>query len=518
VAIILAAADVATKLAKVTELDLSCNYIGDNGATPLSNLLQSIPRLQILALACTQLNDAGMAIICNTAAVSGCLQHLRRLDLDGNNISASGAITLANTLREGHLSALTCLDISNNSIGDRGVNGLCKAIALMQLFEELNMRDCEATMGLTEVSATAMAGLLSALPRLMRLDLEGNDQITTAGMGKLVSQLRALPRLTVLNLSRTQLHASGAKMLSRVIRSGSLLQLKELYLSCSGLNASMSIHALASAFPHLPMLEVLDLEDNGLDGTGLQAIALSLSSIPRLTRLNLRFSHLNEDDDSVKYFAEELPVLSRLKSLELCGVDIGAGGAAALMAVLPRLPSLVELDFAGVTIGTLGAVTLARSVLYMPHIEVIRVEVDLLKLLQPHPAYHFHPASAVLPKLSTKQDWQSILIAYASRSASWEQTDRFLNSEIEDDPLFGGSVRKEAEIIRLSELFPALARSFVTGNRTRAYASRRGSASLAGSGGSPLLLSMLPQAHGVIAPLVEQDVCTRLYRSLRWAG
>ena len=239
------------------------------------------------------------------------LDHLRRINLGGNNIGAEGAKGLS------ALSALTSLNLGGNNIGAEGA----KALASLNALRTLNL-------GGNRIGNEG-AKALSSLCALTTLFLYDND-IGDDG-AKTLSTLRAL---TILHLYRNKIGDMGATALAE------LGALTTLLLDNNSIGS-----AGAKALAGLSNLTVLDLTKNSIGEGGATALA-SLSS---LTELNLGGSRVGAEG------VKALAALSALTTLRLANNSIGSTGVKALA----RLSSLTTLDLSNNVIGNEGAKALA---------------------------------------------------------------------------------------------------------------------------------------------------------------
>jgi len=248
-------------------LSMSNNSLGDVGLAHLTSSLQNVPKLASLAL--------------------------RNI-----NMGVAGAGLLAELLPQ--LKCMCRLDLSDNSIGDSGMEALAPALATSRL-EML----CLRKMGLGAAGVVPLSGALEKLTSLRFLDLQQNE------IGEAVETLiLGLPAVRHLDLSGTRLRDAGAKVLAAVLPQG---------------------HPL----------ETLVLSDNWICDAGVDALVPLLSS-----RYKLR--HLTLDGNWIKpaglhSLSKALPS-GTLKSLSICKIDINETAANTLIGEIQKC-NLHELLF-----------------------------------------------------------------------------------------------------------------------------------------------------------------------------
>ena len=106
-----------------TKLVLDNNNIGDSGAVAIAEALKNNTALTWLYLGYNTIGDSGAAALAKALKSNTALT---RLDLDYNNIGDSGAAALAEELKSN--TALTELRLDYNNIGDSGAAALAEAL------------------------------------------------------------------------------------------------------------------------------------------------------------------------------------------------------------------------------------------------------------------------------------------------------------------------------------------------------------------------------------------------------
>jgi uncharacterized protein (TIGR02996 family) len=109
----------ASRLTQLRALDLSENFLGDDGVARLT-AAPFLVRFAGLDLTAVGMGDTGARRLAESPSVRG----LRRLRLGYNGIGDAGATDL---VRSPHLAALTALDLNGNAIGDAGAQAVLGA-------------------------------------------------------------------------------------------------------------------------------------------------------------------------------------------------------------------------------------------------------------------------------------------------------------------------------------------------------------------------------------------------------
>ena len=111
-------------LRNLTSLNLSSNQLGDDAAAEIARLLPSLKQLLHLDLSSNKdVGDAGVEVL---AEALPSMPSLKTLALGSNSIGDAGAIALGRVLESS--GSLNWLDLSNNIVADDGAVGLAKGI------------------------------------------------------------------------------------------------------------------------------------------------------------------------------------------------------------------------------------------------------------------------------------------------------------------------------------------------------------------------------------------------------
>ncbi|MGE0041936.1 MAG: protein kinase [Vicinamibacterales bacterium] len=295
-------------LSTITRLSLARNQLGPAGAAVVA-AATSLRGLVSLDLSDNRIGSVGTAAI----AASEALARVVVLDVAGNGLGARGAEALAAarmTLRE--------LDASDNDLGPDGAAALAGSAAMAGL-ERLSIAD--NAIGSDGLGALAVSRTIVAL---RHLDASHNG--IGAGGAAALALSHNLGALAALSLARNPIGLEGAGLL---LASNRFAALECLDLSSTGLGASGAM-SLAS-WPFARRLKRLAVSDNDLGDAGLAA----LLGGPFLSGLRSLAAAQNRITAAGVSLVGGAP--PELDTLDLSANPLGAEGATALAAVLPRL-------------------------------------------------------------------------------------------------------------------------------------------------------------------------------------
>jgi len=281
--------------AHLERLDLANNSLQADGMWFLGQLLQNgLPCLKELDLEYTDAGSAGAGYLAD-ALLTGI--PLRRLELCGCRVGATGAQRLAEALRNPQGCRLTRLGLQGNAIEDHGVTAL--ANSLLEVGGRCH--EFERSQRLTGSRAASNASIHSLrsrpsfmdrdkdktpafLTQLQELDLSSN-RVELFGVDALAAVLTgsAKTKLTSLDVSRNCLGRQGAAALAAGLDEGCPLQ--HLNVSHARMG-DVGAEAIAKGLNRGPKAIVwLQLQENRIGLRGLELLLQALPKVPGLQRL-----------------------------------------------------------------------------------------------------------------------------------------------------------------------------------------------------------------------------------------
>ncbi|XP_029908854.1 protein NLRC5 isoform X2 [Myripristis murdjan] len=378
----------------LTELDLSHNRLGTEGAEFLCSVLPLLPNLTTLSISLKETDARGSAdvVVQLSEALMQC-PSIQRLNLSGHVISDRGAEILARTfeslpcLRSINLSRCRgwtvsgqlhlvralgqccsleelCLDLVALDEDSRMclAHGLCKTKSICKL----NLNKVATVTGPSE--AKGMPDLLAAMeghPHMEAIELQGWRMADT-GVEQLTRLFPAWTDLRKISLSENLIDdQSGAKLLEAL---RSCNQLRELHLSRNRLG-DVTACKMALVLPALTYLAVLDISENNLGHEGSVSLSKALVYMKNLTKINLTSVGTSE----LCAVAASLAHCHLLQDVSLgwnsCGDDV----AVQLAKVLPLCQRLTTLDLESNRVSVSGAEALVQALRSCPAVQLIRL-------------------------------------------------------------------------------------------------------------------------------------------------
>ncbi|XP_030612215.1 leucine-rich repeat-containing protein 31 isoform X2 [Archocentrus centrarchus] len=294
----------------------------------LATLLQFLPQVEEMDVSWNELIGGCLA------ALTTHLRHVagvRTLRLCSCRLNADDIAALGESLD--CISALEILDLSwNSGVGGGALHGLLGK--LHPSLRELHLVACR----LNVADATALGGMVAALPRLCVLDVSCNDELTqevdSGGFRELAASLSHATSLTSLRLQACGLTADSLDALGGSLRY--LPSMRELDLSCNKLLAGGLSH-LTFHLSHVTHLECLDLHLCCLTRGDLEALIQVLPSLTALMELNV--SSNKEAGGVVHLLVSALPLM-QMRRLPLNSCYLSNESFTALALAVPYLHSV----------------------------------------------------------------------------------------------------------------------------------------------------------------------------------
>ncbi|XP_059411536.1 NACHT, LRR and PYD domains-containing protein 1b allele 2-like isoform X7 [Carassius carassius] len=307
------------------KLNLSGNKLGASGVKLLSDLLKD-PRckLEKLWLRDCGVTDEGCSAL--ASALRSNPSHLRDLDMSFNKLGASGVKLLSDLLKDPRCK-LEKLWLRDCGVTDEG----CAALTSALRSNPSHLRDLSLSVNKLGESGVKLLSDLLKDPRCKLEKLWLSDcGVTDEGCAALTSALRSNPsHLRELNLSGNKLGASGVKMLSDLLKDPRC-KLEKLWLMKCGVTDE-GCASLASALRSNPShLRQLNLSGNKLGASGVKLLS-DLKDDPHYKLETLQLSDCGVTDEGCAALASALRSNpSHLRDLDLSANKLGLSGGNLL--------------------------------------------------------------------------------------------------------------------------------------------------------------------------------------------
>lgn len=264
--------DAMKKCTRMQTLNLFNNTIGDEGATQLAAVLTKMPLLVDLNVFNNEMMVSGGSVIARALREARCLSLFK-----SNVLARSGCDELSQTLRNTCL-ALTHLFIPTNRVANEGMTLLASDLARCNNLRVLDLQDNR----LDDDSMVLLATTLPSMPRLTKLSLHRNPQVTPTGGAAIAAQCGKLVKLT--HFTSPALGTAGCNHLATSLPK--MTSLLSLSLCASQIGAE-GMSRLRPALSAHTILRHLNIQKNDLRNEGVRELGRSIAGMTRLTDLRV---------------------------------------------------------------------------------------------------------------------------------------------------------------------------------------------------------------------------------------
>ncbi|XP_063059895.1 NACHT, LRR and PYD domains-containing protein 12-like [Engraulis encrasicolus] len=272
---------------KLETLRLSGCQLTDQSCEIVANALQSPNTLLEMDLSNNALGDSGVEFVCKGLSSPHC--KLQTLRLSGCQLTDKSCEFVVHALQSA--TPLLEMDMSNNALGDSGVEFICKELSSPHCkLQTLRLSGCQ----LTDQSCEVVANALQSANTLLEMDLS-NNALGDSGVEFICKGLSSPHcKLQTLRLNRCDLSKASCDMMASVLQWSSS-PLRELDMSDNNLQDE-GVELLCVGLKHPQCkLETLRLSGCQISPKGCSFLASALKSNPSyLKELDLTYNHPGE--------------------------------------------------------------------------------------------------------------------------------------------------------------------------------------------------------------------------------
>lgn len=352
---------------RIQVIDLSRRGLEENDAELISSTLRSNPQIAVLKLGYNNLGDRGTSVIASGCAREGRRHQnltvldlgfngigddgcrslsmhlvagnhtLRNLFLSGNNIQQKGAMALASAILHG--CSLSRLHLSNNNLGEEGINVLVQSIREVETrVQQLLQRQGGIKIGYNIKPVT-----------IEEFNVD-NVSMAAKGFETFSGMVMTNFNLKNISLANNNLHDSDLALLSQSLTQNKKVPLKSLILSFNKITC-VGVECLMNAVWGSSTLREIKLDNNMMQDRGAQLCSVVLGSI-RLEVLDVSCNKISTI--GVKAIMKSLSENDSLKRLALCGVTMDQNASKAVSYALAYNQSLQRFNIDSCSIGYSG--------------------------------------------------------------------------------------------------------------------------------------------------------------------
>ncbi|XP_067905692.1 NLR family, CARD domain containing 5 isoform X1 [Heterodontus francisci] len=391
----------------LTELNLACNMLGDEGLRNLTEVMANLKDLKELNL---QKNGISLVAMENLLmALKDCPKALT-VRFEECWIYGADAANLVVKCVCTHMK-IEDIRVKNNKVLIRLVDNSCQSAVTLQSDYDSTRMDTGAQhpslrlislyqCGIEAPQLLHLSSIIKQCPHLLELHLHqiniGNKgaetlaeilhifqglrklslesiNISTKGMVTMAAGLCKCRSIEEINLSQNELGEEGATELGKILPG--LEQLKKINLSRILTDAGLiGTNRLAKGLSNCTRLEEINLDSLMLKDSGVQLLAEGILRMMRLKKLNLRSNAIG--CQGAAHLANGLKHSTGIVEIDLCGNCIEDVGAMKLADVLPVMKSLKTLNLTQNNITATGGEMLAEALRQCPSLEEIHLSTN----------------------------------------------------------------------------------------------------------------------------------------------
>ena len=294
--------------------------------TKFIKALQCISSLTNLCISNSKITDEaagdlGVAISCNA--------QLQELDINSNNLKATGAIKIFKVLQG--IVALRKLCISNNSITNKAADDIAATLSSNTRLQELDISCNFFQAAGTVIIMKALQGMLTRL-------YISNNNITEDAADDIAAAICSNTQLQEFDVGNNDLQSTGVINIARALQTISTLT--KLYIHSNNINEDTA-DDIAAVICINTQLQEFDVGNNDLQSTGVINIAKALQTISTLTKLYIHSNNINEDaaDD----IAAVVCINTQLQEFDVGNNNLQSTGVIKIAKALQTISTLIKL-------------------------------------------------------------------------------------------------------------------------------------------------------------------------------
>ncbi|XP_041651647.1 NLR family, CARD domain containing 5 isoform X2 [Cheilinus undulatus] len=364
----------------LTELDLSHNYLGCEGAEFLSAILPSVPNLTSLSICsketCVDVAEKISQTLLQTPAIqclnlsshvfsdaaahsiTRILPHLRSLNLSHCQWTEAGGLQLIIALRQ-------CVSLESLCLDSLQLNEKSRVCLVQSLRTVNSIRVLKLNKVTNTDDGLDLLTAMEELTHMEEIELEG-WRMADRGVEQLTRLFPLWRKLRKISLSENLISDQSGDKLLEVLNV--CQHLEELHLSRNHLG-DLTAARMALVFPSLTHITVLDISENQIGYEGSVSLSRAIMCLKNLTRLHLTSVGTPE-------LCAVAASLAHCPNIQVAGFgwnNCGDDVAEELARVIPPCQKLTIIDLESNSVSVTGAEALVRTLESCPALQLIRL-------------------------------------------------------------------------------------------------------------------------------------------------
>ena len=263
---------------QLQELNISKNQLN---TVDIATIIKRLQRLKKLCINNNNITEQSVDDIANGIASN---IQLEVFDISVNYVKTPGIIKIAKSLQQ--ISTLQQLYINNNYISDKAADDIAAAIYSNAQLKELNV-------GNNNLQSTGTIKIAKALQCMFTLKVLciNNNNVTDKAADDIAAVIYNNTQLQELNISENNLQSTGVIKIAKALQNISTLT--KLYINDNHITDEAASNIVAALSHNADQLQELDINNNGFQTKGINAIAKALQNIVTLTKLCIGYTISN---------------------------------------------------------------------------------------------------------------------------------------------------------------------------------------------------------------------------------
>ena len=343
----------------LSNLDLHNNEFTAQAADGIAAVINNNPLLQTVTLGNNKLETEGVIKIANALKN---INHLKVLELNNNCITDKAANAIADVIHSN--TELLKVYLTDNNLQSNGIKIICKRLMYIKNLEVLQLE----SNSITEEAVDDIASVIINNPLLEELYL-GNNRLLSKGALILFSSLKKIVHLKELSIHANYITKEAADDIAEVINGNR--KLEKLWLHNNKLKLA-GTNKITNALQHLNTLKLIQLSNNDITAQAADGIAAVINNNPLLQTVFLENSKL--ETEGVIKIANALKNINHLKVLGLNNNSITDKAANAIADVIHSNTELLKVYLTDNNLQSNGIKIICKSLIYIKNLKVLQLE------------------------------------------------------------------------------------------------------------------------------------------------
>ncbi|XP_051953783.1 protein NLRC5-like [Xyrauchen texanus] len=326
------------KLPNICSVLMGKNSISVDGILMLTEKMATCPSIQEVYVEGSKevriSFSQSSASICESMDINN-TEEAKTVTLKQCNITCTNIDSLCDKLKG--YSFLTVLDLSNNSLGNKGLKKIVHLLPKLGMIQEINVSENGVDMD----GLVLLASALCTQKDLMKVDASENGKKTLVlwfdtskrHSKQLASKETEIHLHKKLSLTHSDIQPTDmTKLCKQLVNCKNLLDIEFSHLKLS----NMSVEKLMLILPEMSSLHVLNLSHVDMSTNGALLLVRSLADCQRVTAVELRHQ--------AEAFIKFVPVKAETAICKLTEYKLSRTNVEKLSRILEGCPHLAELD------------------------------------------------------------------------------------------------------------------------------------------------------------------------------